>query len=432
MAIDLDAHPSASEPSSRRPGLADLTVVRPMAIVAILAVLAAGGSAAPLPGLRHVLAAESTSGEFALAPDALFTADFGAAPGRQATVRRHSLGDASPPWSAELPQTVGSLEIVRAARVLAVWPAQVLMTTSVDQVRTTFLDSGTGEILWSTTSDGVLCLAETSALMTGGGGDSAVLRRADLRTGETLWSRELRSASYLDVGDPSAGPCHSIVTVDQRGRATVVDFADGDVLATADLGVAPARDDTATYAAVGGHLYLSRRDNGRASLTAYRQSDLRPLWRTSVATRDRPIWCGPGHLCVSTAAGLTVLDSDTGAVRWSDSRWRTGTGTVAMGIPGPARIAVTDDRPEAGSALLDPATGATLSVLGTSTFVGAKLLRADRDQPGRTWVQVTGTHHEVRTLGAVDSIASDRCAATADHLACPTSSGRINVWRLPD
>jgi hypothetical protein len=103
-----------------------------------------------------------------------------------------------------------------------------------------------------------------------------------------------------------------------------------------------------------------------------------------------------------------------------------------MGLPGPARIAAVDHRLQAGSALLDPATGATLSALGTSTFVGATLLRADRDVPGRTWVQVTGEHRAIRTVGAVDSVAPGRCAATADHLACPTSSGRIHVWRLPD
>ena len=255
MVIDLDAH----RPASRTPARRRRLPVRPAAIVAVLLVaLTLGGSAAPLPGLRRVLAVGNTSGVFALARAALFTADFGPAPGRQATVRRHPLDGSSPRWSAALPQTVGSLDVVEPARVLAVGPAQVLMTTSVDSPQTTFLDSGTGEILWSTRTESVLRLAETSVLMTG----SAGLRHADLRTGAPL-----RSPVHLDPGDPAAGPAR---------------------------------------------------------------------------------------------------------------------------------------------------------------------LRPDRTAPGRTWVQVTGRHHGVRTVGALATVAPGRCAASADHVACPTSSGRLAVWRIPN
>jgi PQQ-like domain len=439
MVIDLDAQIAASVAPGRRRGAADVLGARPAAIVAVLllVILTVGGSAAPLPGLRRVLAVENTSGAFALAPAALFTANFGPAPGRQAIVRRHSLDGRSSRWSTELAQTVGSLHVVGPAQVLAVGPAQVLMTTSVDSLRTTFLDSGTGRILWTTTTDGVLRLADTSALMIGGTGGSGVLRRADLRTGRTLWSRELGSSGYLDAGDSALGPSSHIVMVDQRGHATVVSFADGAVAASAELGVAPSRTeddglgDTAMYAATGAHLYLARRDNGQASLTAYRLPDLQPLWRNTTAPPARPTSCGPHHLCVGTAAGLTVLDSDTGTMRWSDKRWRSGFDTRAIGIPGPARIAVVDSRPDTGRALLDPATGTTLSTLGPGTLVGANLLRPDLNEIGRTWVRVTGPRSTIRTVGAVDTVAPGRCAATADHLACPTSSGRLTVWRIP-
>jgi hypothetical protein len=438
MVIDLDAHLPASGTSSRRPRRVDRVAVRPVAIGAVvLLVLALGGSAARLPGLRSILAVENTSGVFALAPTALFTADFGRAPGSQATVRRHSLDGPSARWSTELPQTVGSLDSIGTAQVLAVGPAEVLMATSVDFLQTTFLDTGTGEILWSTTTDGVLRLADTSALMTGGGTGSVVVRRADLRTGRTLWSHEVTSPAYLDAGDPADGTLSHIATVDRRGRAAVLGFADGAVVATAELGVPPSRpdedglSDTASYAAVGAHLYLARREDGKASLTAYRLSDLHQLWRTDTASLGRPTRCGPDHLCVTTPTGLTVLDTGTGDIRWSDNRWRSGFDTRAIGIPGPPRIAVVDGRPEPGRALLDPATGKALSWLGTSTFVGTNLLRADRTKLGRTWVQVTGAHNDIRTVGALDTVAPNRCAASAGHLACPTSSGRLNVWRMP-
>jgi hypothetical protein len=438
MVIDLDAHSPASAGSRRGLRPADRTAARPVAIAAmVLAVLALGGSVAPAPGLRRVLAVENTSGAFALTPAALYTANFGPAPGSQAMVRQHPLDDAAARWSTELPQTVGSLAVAGPAQVLAVGPAQVLMATSVDFLRTTFLDSGTGEILWSTTTESVLRLAGTSALMSGGAGDGATLRRVDLRTGGTLWSRPLGSALYLDAGGSSADSSEHIVTVDQRGRAEVLDFTGGTVLATAEFGVPPSRTeddglgDLAVYTAVGGNLYFARRADGRASLTAYRLPDLRQLWRSTTTPLGRYTWCGPAYLCVGTAAGLTVLDNGTGDIRWFDHRWSTGFDPRAIGVPGPPRIVVADGRPDPGLALVDPATGRTLSVLGTSLFVGTSLLRADLEQLGRTWVQVPGQHNDVRTVGALDTVAPNRCAGVAGYLACPTSSGRLDVWRLP-
>jgi hypothetical protein len=275
MVIDLGAVPAASaERPGGAPRRADRGAVRPGVTVAVvLAVLVLGGSAAPLPGLHRVLAVENTSGAFALTPAALFTADLGRAPGREATVRRHPLDGRSAPWSTAVPQTVGSIDVVAPARVLAVGPARVLMATSVDSPRTTFLDSDTGRILWSTTTHRVLRLADAGALLAGGAGDAAELRRVDLRTGRTLWSRELGSSRHPGAGGP-ADPSHA------------------------------------------------------------------------------------------------------------------------------------------------PATGTTL-------------VRPDRTDPGRTWVQITGRHHGIRTVGTVDTTAPSRCAAVADHLACPATSGRLTVWRLP-
>ncbi len=438
MVIDLDARSSASEASSRGPGPTWLVTARPAAFVAVvLLVLALGGSAAPPAGLRHVLTVENTSGAFALSPAGLFTAHFGRAPGRQAIVRRHSLDGPSPRWSTELPQTVGSLDVVEPAGVLVVGPARVLMTTSVDAVQTTVLDSGTGGILWSTRADRVLRLADTGALMTRETSGSVMLRRVGLRTGRTLWSRELGPDSYVDAGDPAAGPSGAVVTVDRRGRAAVLDADDGAVLATAELGVAPGEidddgiGDTAMYAAVGSQLHVARRDDGEASLTAYRLPDLQLLWRTTTAPLSRPTWCAPQSICVATAAGLTVLDSDTGKVRWSDSRWRSGFGTRAAGLPGPPRIAGLAGPPDSGLALLDPATGTTLSMLGAGTLVGTTSLRSDREETHRVWVQVPGPHNDLRTVGVLERVNPHRCAATAYYLACPADSGRLTVRRIP-
>jgi hypothetical protein len=68
-------------------------------------------------------------------------------------------------------------------------------------------------------------------------GGSPVLGRVDLRTGATLWSRRVGPTGYLDAGDPAVGGPSGIVTGDQRGRVTVINFDDGAILANADLGV---------------------------------------------------------------------------------------------------------------------------------------------------------------------------------------------------
>jgi outer membrane protein assembly factor BamB len=343
-------------------------------------------------------------------------------------VRRYPLGGSSSPWSTTVLPTVGGLDFVE--------PARVVVVTSADFLQTAVLDSDSGTVLWRTTADSVLRLAGTSALITGGTPGSTVLRRVDLRTGRPLWSRDLGRIRYLDAGDPALGPPRRVVTVDRQGRSAVVSFTDGAVLVTAQLGAAPSpagddgRADTAQYIAIGDRLYLARRDNGAASLTAYRLADLRQLWRTTTASLTWPTWCGP-YLCGATAAGLTVLDSATGGVRWSDPRWRLGFDTRTIGLPGPPRIAVRDDRERPAVALVDPATGRVLSMLGRSVFVGTNLLRSDTDRLGRTWVQIAGPDNTFPTVGALDTIAPNRCAAVPGYLACPTSAGLTTVWRVP-
>lgn len=410
MVIDLDA-PVPVRPETARRG------ARPVAlVVVVLIVLTLAGSAGPPAVLRMVLGVD-TSGAFALTSSALFTAGFGRAPGRQAIIRRFPLAAGLAPWAVEVPQTVGNLHVVGG--VLVAEPAQVLIATAADQQQTTFLDSDTGAVLWRTRTTGVLRLAGSGALIT----EAGRLRHVDLRTGRTRWSRALGPSARPDAGSPGR-----VISVDRRGRATVLGDADGTLLAEAELAAAPG--DTARYAAAGDHLYLARQDDGAASLTAYRLPDLRPLWRTAVPA-GRPSWCGPEHVCLTTAGGVTVLDRSTGRVRWSEDRWRTGFDSRALGIGGPRRIAVVDGRPDAGGALLDPATGEVTAMLGAVTFAGAAMLRADLDRPGRTLLQVVGAAGEVRTVGALDSIVATRCESFADHLACPTTHGRLEVWRVP-
>ena len=370
MVIDLDAHRPATAVST--PGRPNLRSVAWAAV--LLAVLVLGGSAGPPPALRWILTVDHAAGTFTLAPDAVFTAGFGRAPGRQTIVRRVALDGSGTRWRTELPQTVGRLTFSGATGVLVAEPARVLMTTAADAVEATFLDADSGEVLWRTRSSGLLRVADDGALIVAG----TQVRRADLRTGQTRWTAELEVA-------PQPGFDY---------------IADGDRL----------------------YLHMANR-----ALTAYRLPSLEKLWEEAAVPPGPPVRCGPAHLCLAGDESLTVLNSETGAVRWTDDRWRldpAATGTAT-------RIAVIDAPTETGRALLDPDTGEILAELGAGAFVGTHLLRPHVEGAGRAWVYAVGPRHDLRTVGSLDAAGSSRCVDAAGHLACPTTSGQLRIWQLP-
>jgi outer membrane protein assembly factor BamB len=432
MVIDLGDVPFEAETSGRQWRWFAHLAAQPVVLVAVvLALFALGGSARPLPALRPVMTADGSSGVLALS-STLFTAGSDPSTGNLTWIRRYSLSDRSMTWTARLPQPVEQLDFAASANVLV---AAALSTLDNGQI--SVLDADTGTVLWRLASGvAVLRLAGTSALLSTADTDQAVLKRVDLRTGATLWSRSFDPTGYLDAGDPAFGAPTRIVTVNNLGRAAVYDFTDGKVLATADLGAEPrqnddGRTDTAQFTALGDRLYLVRRDSGAESLTAYRLADLQRLWRSTSVPVGRPSWCG-SVLCVTTAEGMTVLDGADGSVRWSGKRWLLGFDTRAVGIPGPSRLIVIDSLRDPQRALLDPASGRVLSLLGQSIFVGGTLLRSDVQKVGRTWVQVPGPGNSFRTVGRLETVAPARCVAVAGYLACQTSTGSTTVWQIPD
>ena len=420
MVIDLGDTSAVTETS--RP--ARVTDLRPVAfLAAVLAVLALGGSAAPgPPGLRTVLVTDLLTGAFALSPSALFTSSY---VGGRAWVRRQSLTDRSVRWSAELPQSVGEIDLLEGSGLL--------MVTSPESAQRSILDSGTGAVLWRRTSGATTVLAVTgdSVLMTTAvaGRDTIEVERVLLRTGRSVWTRDLDATGYVAAVGPGR-----LVTVDATGRTAVLNQEDGAVEATADFSVAPdtgryvGEGDTARFVSFGDRLYLARREGGVASLTAYRIPDLRKVWRSTANSLGWPTDCGD-LLCVSTAAGMTALDAETGRERWSSRHWRLGSDSRSLRIPGPSRPVVEDAGHTLQRAVLDPATGRVRAALGHSQQVGPVVLRVDSRQIGRIWVQEIGAADRVRTLGSLDGLSLERCVAADHHLACADRTGRANVWR---
>ena len=419
MVIDLgDTSAVPETPWSPR-----TTGTRPVAVVAaVLAVLVLCGSATAAPlRIRSVLVSDELAAAFTLSPTGLFTSGF---VGRQALVRRYSLADRAVQWSTELSQSPGDVAVAAGGRVLVV--------TSPESAQVSFLDSDTGAVLWRRTgATSVLAVNADSALMTSvvATGDQVVLQRVGLWTGEPLWSRRLDDG-FLDAG--LVGP---IVSVDRRGRAAVLDFADGSVLATADLGVVPdlgryvGDGDTARFVRYGDRLYLTRRVSGVGSVTAYRIADLRRMWHRAGTPFGWPTGCGE-YLCLSTMSGMSALDADTGAALWSTEEWRLGFDSRSLGIPGASLLVVSDARHTPRQALLDPVTGRVRSLLVHGELVGALLLRVDTEQIGRTWIQEFGGLGDLRTVGSLDGMLVERCVAAGEYLACADRNGRANVWRL--
>jgi len=428
--IDLDATPRAEPGSaSLRLGLGAPRPVRLLAVlVAVLVTLAA--AAPPERTMRPVLAAGGTAAAaFTLGPDALYTASFGANPESESGIRRYALPSGEQLWARSLPQNVQNLTL----------DGGVLLARSGTAPRMSFLDATEGKVLWQLDEP-------NAAVVTLSGGRALVridtedgrteLRLASARTGATIWSRVLDDVGEILNDDlPSDRPATTldrIVVLGVDGHVTTLHFADGSVLGEGELGVRLPAESAGTFqtnflgvTVSGDQLYMSRRDQGRASLTAYRLPELTPRWRT----RDGPTGfvhdCGP-VLCISDSRWVSGLDPSDGSVRWSDPAWSN-----AFELSDGTLLAY-DQQENPESAILDARTGALRRKLGRTLTIGGLELREDSKVAGRTWVAVAdAADGSVHTVGSMETGAPYGCMVHRPYLACPTSAGPTTVWQIP-
>jgi PQQ-like domain len=424
--IDLDASPRAEPgPAAPRPRL---RAPRPVRILAVLvaALLTLVAAAPPARTMEPILAAGGTAAAaFTLGPDALYTASFGANPNSESGIRGYALPGGEQRWATSLPQNVQNLTL----------DGGVLLARSGSAPRMTFLDATEGKVLWTLNEPNatVVTLSGGRALLrvdTDDGGTE--LRLASARTGATIWSRMVAGVGEILNDDLFADRPDRIVVLGVDGRVTTLQFADGSVLGQGELGVRlPAELDgtpSADFVGVtvsGDQLYLSRREQGRASLAAYRLPQLTRRWRTEGGPTGFVHDCGP-VLCIADAGRVSGLDPSDGSVRWSDPAWsnafRLGEGVLLA----------YDRQEDPESAILDARTGAVRRKLGHTLAVGGLELRADNKIVGRTWVAVTDSADDtVHTVGAMQTAAPYGCTVRRPYLACPTSAGPTTVWQIP-
>ncbi|MFI7598747.1 PQQ-binding-like beta-propeller repeat protein [Actinoplanes sp. NPDC049681] len=421
--IDLDVAPT---PARAEPGALHRQLVppRPVLLLGVLTAVLLGLAAAapPAPRMARVLSAGGTAAAaFTLGPSALYTATFGPNPNSESGVRRYDLPAGTQSWATAVPQNVQALTIDAAAGVL--------LARSGSDPRMTFLDAADGTILWHLESAATSALTLVNGkvlLRTDIGDTTARLALVDARTGGQFWSRVVDSRS--EIGNDLEETPDRIVVIGRDGHVTTLRFADGALLGEGDLGVRPPtqlRDavlaDFVAVTVAGPRVYVSRRERGRPSLTAYGLPALSVDWRVEGGPVGTVYGCGP-VLCISDTRWVSALDPADGSVLWSDPAWSAARFT-------PQGLIAYDQSEDPESAMIDPSTGAVLRRLGNTVVLGGVWLRTDTEIPGRVWVSVA--NGQVHTAGSLESTAPYGCVARVPYLACPTTAGPTGVWRLP-
>jgi outer membrane protein assembly factor BamB len=427
--IDLDLAPPRTEAEPRSLPVR-LRAARPFLVaglvVLVLATMAAG--VPPAHRMTHVLSAGGTAAAaFVIGPDALYSAQFGSEPNSASSVRAFDLTDGSPLWSAAVSQNVQNLVLDPAAHVL--------MGRSGVDPRVVFLNSDTGDELWHTAdpNTSVVSLARGDVLIrTDLSQTETRLRLADARTGRQIWSRIVDPTSELGP-DELYGPAPAqIVAVGSTGDVTVLDYARGTVLSHGDLKVNVAVGDDPSFQAdfvavsvVGTHLYVSKRERGKVSLTAYTTVPFAQQWQVDGGPVGRVTDCAT-VLCVADTRFVSAVDPATGTPRWSEPTWGIAFRYDAT------HLFAYDQQESPAAALLDSTTGRVVRRLGHTLYVGGLLLRSDDRIAGRTWVgQADPVDGRTHTVGSLDTAAPYGCDYRHGYLACPTSAGPTGVWRLP-
>jgi len=425
--IDLDLTPPGQQ---REPRAAWRLFTVPRSVLAaaavLLVLLTLSSAAPPRAGIEHLLSAGGQpAAAFVLADDALFTASFGNNPNSESAVRRWGLPDGELGWAVPLPQNVQNLVYDESSGVL--------MGRSATEPKVSFLDGGTGAVLWHDESPNTVVMALAGGrvlLLTDLEQRRGLLRLLDARTGRLQWSREVDDA-YLGTDDRTDSLPTRLVAADAAGHAQVLDVGDGSVLARGDLEVTMGAQydnspgaDYIGISTFGDRLYISRRDNGAETLTAFELDTLKLSWRASVAAAGGVLDCGR-VLCIGDPDGVTAVDPHDGRMLWR----RSGLG-LAYPYDGRTLLGYEGDNlPEA--LLLDPATGAVRQRLGSAVDLAGVLLRADQVQLGRTWVEVTAGDGALHVVGVLETAALFGCVLRGSYLACPTSAGPTQVWRVP-
>jgi hypothetical protein len=186
-----------------------------------------------------------------------------------------------------------------------------------------------------------------------------------------------------------------------------------------------------------------RQDRRGAGYIALYDTDagvLKQLWRDRLSGSDPPrlIPCG-AYLCGGMSGSTTAYAPADGHEVWSANRFRiTASATGARGEPLLTGV-VTDGQRRSQEALLDPATGRLLAVLGSwrlGAVIGGRALLYRPGVAGRAWlgeVDLGSPQPRVRTTLHLP-VPAQRCDFGGDWAVCLTGVADQPPYavRIPD
>ncbi|MFI1988172.1 PQQ-binding-like beta-propeller repeat protein [Actinoplanes sp. NPDC020271] len=390
MLIDLDVAPPPVPVRSRRPPWRTIRVV----VAAAVLLLLDGAAVAPRPVVFPQVAATGAESVVSstLTPEALFTAreeDDGV------TVVARPLVAGGPSWQAEARGVASDgVELSRSGSVLVVRDGDTLRV----------LDVATGQERWAVQQELTTVLGD-HVLITG---EEGGVRFADLETGRVRWRQQ---TSPAEAALDSSGRFLCLFDIDSTLQVRSV--TDGRLLAQRTL---VDLSETLGPTIVGDRVYLL----GASTVIALRLDDLTTAWtgKPLVLTPTVVAACGD-LICVRARSGVSGLDPATGALRWTGPGWvGWSSDSSSAGLAG--GIA---QRSDGSNAVLDPATGGVVRLLGRGRVAGDLMLRLDGDR-----TQVTDLRTG-RLYGTLTEVAPYGCTAAGDFLACRKHGG-ITVWKI--
>lgn len=302
---------------------------------------------------------------------------------------------------------------------------------------TTAFDPATGHPLWTrpgsptgpdpavagTESGDVLLLEQPGPTGSGPRGRIAV----DPATGDIAWSTR-KAPGWTRHADGH------LIAMDHEGGLISYDIDTGNPLAATPAALDPDRADGPRIA---GGLVLMWRRTSRPEVVAHEADTLAVRWRAPVPAGSIVGDCRT-VVCVHGPRGVTALDPETGATRWSAEWPGTGLGRqqvrelrspwpdgqVLLQFVEPTSEYTWLRKADTGEPLLDldgwrPVPDAPRQPLLSRT-----------EPTGRTWFgRLVLDPPSVRTLGAVGP--TSWCRAVDRHLACQVDA-RVQVWRMRD
>jgi hypothetical protein len=300
---------------------------------------------------------------------------------------------------------------------------------------TTAVAAGTGRVLWRQPSRliGASASGRLALLLDNGAGVGPMRWYGiDPVTGVAVWSQEEPVTGSTELIPGAGGQPARLVTATVTGALTVRDPESGAITASASVpAMSEWRDGGLNIWVVGDLIMLG----GRGGMNAYNLRDLTPRWSNTVdLTRVFVLpTCGEAICLFGRFGGLTVLDRDTGQVRWAASRYAaarragefmlvSGNGLAEVDLPlvvldshdGSRRGDFGPWRP-VGEARPD---GRIIGILERPSVQQVSFALLDPANLG------------VRVLGTADGVSN--CEVHTDVLVCRRLDSTVGVWPLSE